>query len=338
MKLSFKILLLSILISSGIIANEAVEAKEATPAKASVASVASVASSGPITSENDIKVFVADNSDGNITPKIIEDIFEKSGFVIAVNNNMNVPFKGKFKETSFDVYNLFGVFRKDTVLALAETNPEVGLVAPITMSIYTKKGDKTISIAHLSSEAMANIIGVKSDNKAIKDLVDDLESTLKKIMPNGKYSKLPYKSKKNKKEIITRVSFELEGDDWEDAKDDFQMEFESEMAKNKFIVAGFSDLNFDLDDNDKDWYHFYDVYSICKIEVIYKISQNNPEAGALGPCSMYMYQKKDETTVHIGFTNVYKWIEALNIEDIESLDVLINAQKKFEAILEKYSK
>ena len=332
MKLILKGLLLSLLVSSGVMANEAPPAKEATAAKAAEPAKSIKAQ------ENDIKVFVSNNSDGKITPKIIEDIFEKSGFVIAVNNNMNVPFKGTFKKTSFDVYNLFGVFRKDTVLALAETNPEVGLVAPITMSIYTKKGDKTISIAHLSSEAMANIIGVKSDNKAIKDLVDNLESTLKKIMPNGKYAKLAYKSKKHKKEIITRVSFELEGDDWEDAKDDFQMEFESEMAKNKFIVAGFSDLNFDLDDKDKDWYHFYDVYSICKIEVIYKISQNNPEAGALGPCSMYMYQKKDERTVHIGFTNVYKWIEALNIEDIESLDVLINAQKKFEAILEKYSK
>ena len=291
-----------------------------------------------VTGTNDIKVFVADNSDGKITPKIIEDVFEKSGFVIAVNNNMNVPFKAKFKETSFDVYNLFGVFRKDTVMALAESNPEVGLVAPITMSIYTRKGDKTISVAHLSSDAMANIIGVKADNRAVKELVANLESTLKKIMPNGKYTALDYKSKKQDKPVVTRVSFELGGDDWEDAKDDFQMAFESEMAKNRFVVAGFSDLNFDLDDNDKDWYHFYDVYSICKIEVIYKISKKHPEAGALGPCSMYMYQKKDEKTVYMAFTNVYKWIEALNIEDKESLDILIDAQKMFEESMAKVIK
>jgi len=290
------------------------------------------------TGKNDIKVFVSDNSDGKITPKIIEDVFEKSGFVIAVNNNMNVPFKGKFKETSFDVYNLFGVFRKDTVMALAEKNPEVGLVSPMTMSIYTKKGDKTISIAHLSSEAIANIIGVSKDNKAVQDLVGNVEATLKKIMPNGKYTTLDYKSKKHDKAVVTRVTFELEGDDWEDAKDDFQMSFESEMAKNVFVVAGFSDINFDLDDNDKDWYHFYDVYSICKIEVIYKISQKHPEAGALGPCSMYMYQKKGEKTVHMAFTNVYKWIEALNIEDKESLEVLKNAQEMFEKSIAKVTK
>ena len=290
------------------------------------------------TESNDIKVFVSDNSDGKITPKVIEDTFDKAGFVIAVNNNMNIPFKGKFKESSFDIYNLFAVYRKDTVMVLAKDNPEVGLISPITMSIYTKKGDKTISVAHLSSEAMANIIGVKADNPIVLELVKNLEDTLKKIMPNGKYIALDYKSKKHDKDVVTRVNFELEGDDWEDAKDDFQMSFESQLATNVFVVAGFSDLNFDLEDHDKEWYNFYDVYSVCKIEVIYQISKKHPEAGALGPCSMYMYQKNGEKSVNMAFTNVYKWIEALNIEDKESLAVLLDAQSKFEALIAKLTK
>jgi uncharacterized protein (DUF302 family) len=284
---------------------------------------------------NDIKVFVSDNSDGKITPKVIEDSFDKAGFVIAVNNNMNVPFKSKFKETSFDVYNLFAVYDKDTVMALAEENPEVGLISPMTMSIYTKKGDKTISVAHLSSGAMANIIGVRADNPVVLKLVKKLEDTIKKIMPNGKYKALDYSSKKHDKDVVTRVKFKLKGDDWEDAKDDFQMKFESELASNIFVVAGFSDLNFDLEDHDKEWYNFYDVYSVCKIEVIYQISKKHPEAGALGPCSMYMYQKKGDKKVNMAFTNVYKWIEALNIEDKKSLSVLLDAQSKFESLLTK---
>ncbi len=287
------------------------------------------------TETNDIKVFVSDNSDGKITPKVIEDTFDKAGFVIAVNNNMNVPFKSKFKETSFDVYNLFAVYDKDTVMALAEDNPEVGLISPMTMSIYTRKGDKSISIAHLSSEAMANIIGVKADNPIILKLVKKLEDTIKKIMPNGKYIALDYKSKKHDKAIVTHMKFELKGDDWEEAKDDFQMSFESALASNVFVVAGFSDLNFDLEDHDKEWYDFYDVYSVCKIEVIYQISKKHPEAGALGPCSMYMYQKKGEKSVNMAFTNVYKWIEALNIEDKKSIEVLLDAQSKFESLSTK---
>jgi len=286
-----------------------------------------------IVADNDIKVFVADNGDKKITPKIIEDTFEKSGFVIAVNNNMLVPFVKKFKTTPFELYNLFGVYRNDTVLALAKDYPEVGLVSPMTMSIYTRKGDKTISIAHLSREAIARIMGVPATHPAIIQLSKNVEDTLKKIMPNGKYIKLPYESAKHKKDIVTRVSRKLVGEDIEDVKDDFQMKFETLLAKDKFVSAGFSDLNFDLDDNDKEWYTFYDVYSVCKISVIYNISKAHPEAGALGPCSMYMYQKDGEDTLHIGFTNVYKWIEALNIKDKESLDVLEDAQSRFEKIL-----
>jgi uncharacterized protein (DUF302 family) len=293
---------------------------------------------GQLVANNDIKVFVADNSDKKITPKVIEDIFEKSGFVIAVNNNMLIPFVKKFKTTQFDVYNLFGVFRKDTVLELAKDYPEVGLVSPMTMSIYTRKGENTISIAHLSGDAIAKIMGVPATHPAILKLSKNVEDTLKKIMPNGKYIKLPYNSSEHKEDIVTRAKVKLIGDDIDDAKDDFQMKFESSLARDEFVSASFSDLNFDLDDNDKDWYTFYDVYSVCKISVIYHISKAHPEAGALGPCSMYMYQKKGEDVVNIGFTNVYKWIEALNIEDKESIDVLIDAQKKFENILTKLSK
>ena len=293
---------------------------------------------GQLMASNDIKVFVADNSDKKITPKVIEDTFEKSGFVIAVNNNMLVPFVKKFKTTPFEVYNLFGVFRKDTILALAKDYPEVGLVSPMTMSIYTRKGDKSISIAHLSGDAIAKIMGVPANHPAILKLSKNMEDTLRKIMPKGKYVKLPYESAEHKEDIVTRANVKLIGDDIEDAKDDFQMKFESALAKDGFVAAGFSDLNFDLDENDKDWYTFYDVYSVCKISVIYNISKTHPEAGALGPCSMYMYQKKGEDSVHIGFTNVYKWIEALNIKNKESLGILIDAQKKLENILTKVTK
>ena len=43
--------------------------------------------------------------------------------------------------------------------------------------------------------------------------------------------------KKNKKEIITHVSFELKGDDWEDAKDDFQQELLDDVVS---IIHHFS--------------------------------------------------------------------------------------------------
>jgi uncharacterized protein (DUF302 family) len=72
--------------------------------------------------------------------------------------------------------------------------------------------------------------------------------------------------------------------------------------------------------------------------VIYEVAKLHPEAGAFAPCSAYKYQKKGEKTVHMAFPNVYKWIQALNIEDKASLDVLLDAQKKFEDMLTLISK
>ena len=314
-----KVLMLSLLLVASAMASEA------TPAPKAAAT-------------HDVKVFTSDNADGKVTTKTIQAVFEEAGFMVEANNDMNNPYKRDFNNTYFDVYNLMVMWRKDMVMALAKDYPEVGLYAPMTASIYTRKGDKTISVGYLSAPALAKIIGVPADNPAIIDLGKKLEDALKKAMPNGKFVPLDYKMKPHAKDVVTRISFELKGDDWEEAKDEFQMEFEGEVARLKFVAAAFTDLNYDLDENEKDWYTFYDVYSICKIPVIYQVSQKHPEAGAFGPCSMYMYQKKGEKTVHIAYTNVNKWIEALNIEDKKSIEVLMDAQNKLEEILNKLIK
>ena len=300
-------------------------ASEATPAPKAAAT-------------HDVKVFTSDNADGKVTAKTIQAAFEEAGFMVEANNDMNTPYMRDFNNTYFDVYNLMVMWRKDMVMALAKDYPDVGLYAPMTASIYTRKGDKTISVAYLSAPAIAGVIGVPADNPAIVNLGKTLEEALKKAMPNGKYVPLPYEMKKPTRDIYTRVSFELKGDDWEEAKDEFQMELEGEVARLKFVAAAFTDLNYDLDDNDKDWYTFYDVYSICKIPVIYQVSQKHPEAGAFGPCSFYMYMKKGEKTVHMAFPHVEKWISALNLTDQKDIDILMDAQKKLEDMIEKLIK
>jgi len=287
------------------------------------------------TFKNDVRVWQQDNSDGKITPKTIEEAFKNAGFVIAANNDMNFPFKRDFKKTHMDVYNLMVVFRKDTALALAEKYPDIGLFTPISMSIYTPKGAKTISVATLRPEVMADMMRIPRDNPAMVDLGKKIEEALKAAMPKGKFIDLPYASKKPAKEVITRITMEQKGDDWEDAKDDFETAFEEKLAPNGFVMAGFTDLNYDFDEHDKDWYLFYDVYSICKISVIYEVSKLHPEAGAFAPCSAYKYQKKGEKTIHMAFPNVHKWIASLNITDKPSIDVLLDAQAKFEKMLEE---
>jgi uncharacterized protein (DUF302 family) len=287
-------------------------------------------------STQDVQIFTSDNSDGKITPKTIEEAFVKEGFFISEHRDMNAPFKATFKDTSFDVYNLFTVYRKDTVRNLAVEYPEIGLFTPMSMSIYTKKGDKSISVAFLSASANARMMSIPEDNAEIVSLGKSVIAALHAAMPKGKLETVSYKMKKPEGDLIARATLTLEEDaDWEEVKDDFQMEFEGELAPAGFILAGFTDLGYDFEENNITAYHYYDTYSICMLKVIYEVAKEHPEAGAFAPCSMYMYQKTDDNKVHMAFPTVHKWISATAIEDKPSLDVLMEAQKKFEDILAK---
>ena len=304
-----------------------------------VAAVLLLLAAGAVAGEvNHIRVFTSDNNDGKITPKTIQAAFEKAGFFVEANNDMNTPFKRDFKNTHHDVYNLMVLWRKDTAMALGEKYPNFGLFAPMSMSIYTPKGAKTISVSSISSAGISSVTGIPADEKALLDLDKKVEEALKAAMPKGKFEPLPYKMKKPEGPLAVSIEFEQKGDDWEEAKDAIEMDFEGRLAPNGFVSPAFVDLNYDFDENDKEWYTFYESYSICSIPVIYTVSKLHPEAGALAPCSMYFYQKNGEKKMHMGFPSVQKWISAMNIEDKESIDILLEAEKKFKAILAKVTK
>jgi len=284
---------------------------------------------------NHVRVFSAQNSDGKITPKTIQSAFEKAGFMVEANNDMLTPFKRDFKVVHHKVYNLMVLWDKDTFRALGVKYPKIALFTPLSMSIYTEKDATTINVASLSPAGIAQMTGIPADEPALLKLGEKIEAVLKTAMPNGKFLKMPYNMVKAEGPLVHEVSFTVKGDDWEEAKDDLEMAFEGELAPNGFVSPAFVDLNYDLDEHDIEAFKFFDAYSICKIPVIYTVSQKHPEAGALAPCTMYLYMKKDENTIHMAFPTVYKWFSALNIQDKESRDVLLDAQKKFQDILKK---
>jgi uncharacterized protein (DUF302 family) len=287
---------------------------------------------------NHVRVFSMDNPDKKVTAATIQKAFEKEGFMIEANNYMLGPFKRDFKGVVIhDVYNLMVLCEKDTFRKLAVKYPKIALFTPLSMSIYTVKGGKSINVSSLSPEGIAEMTGIPATDPTLVALGQKIEKALKAAMPKGKFIKLPYKMIKPEGKLIAEATFKIEGD-WEDAKDDLEMAFEGELAPNGFVSPAFVDLNYDLDEHDIDAFKFFDAYAICKIPVIYTVSQKHPEAGALAPCTMYLYTKKDENIIHMAFPTVYKWFAALYIKDKESRDVLLDAQDKFEKILEKITK
>ena len=306
MKLFTKGLILSVLVSTGLMA----------------------------TGKHNVNILTAPNADGKITTKTIESAFEKTGFFINDNRNMLPPFMKKFKTVDYDVYNLFTVFKKDNVVTLAKKHPRIGLFSPMSMSIYTKKGTKTISVSSLSVAAMAEIMGIPADDKDLIAYGKLVQDALNLALPNATLDTVAYEMTQPKGKIVSRATLNMEkGADWEEVKDDFQMAFEGALPGKEFIMAGFNDLNYDFEEGGLEVYNFYDVYSLCNISVIYIVSQTHPEAGAFAPCSMYMYNLKGTDTIEMGFPSVYNWIASLAIEDKASEDILIKAQKNLEEIL-----
>lgn len=281
----------------------------------------------------DIEIFTSDNADGKITPATIEEAFKGAGFTISANRDMNEPFVKQFKESTFGVYNLFTFYKKDTVLELVKKYPNIGLFAPMSMSIYTKKGTKTISVSSLSAEAMAKIMKAPSDDKTIHELRALVKETLKKAMPEGSFESLTYKIQDAKGELVTQVSMEMDADEWEDQLEEFKMGLEGELAPNGFVIAGHNNLGDDFEESNYEVFDFYEVYSICKLPVIYTIAKTRPEAGAYAPCSLYLSKKKNDELMQIAFPSVYNWMSSMAIESKEDMEVLETAQAGMKKIL-----
>ena len=320
MKLLIKGMLCASLVVSGVIAGEVVNVAPKEPTVLKNASA-------------DIEIFTSENADGKITPTSIEKTFEDAGFFISANRDMNLPFKKQFKETGFDTYNLFTFYKPDTVLELVKKYPNIGLFAPMSMSIYSKKGSKTISISSLTAEAMAKIMKAPSDDKSLQDLRKLVKETLRQAMPNGSFETLPYEMKEPRGELVTNFNMEVDADEWEDQLEEFKMDFEGELALNGFAIAGHNNLGDDFEESDYEVFDFYEVYSICKLPVIYTIAKIRPEAGAYAPCSLYLSKKKNEDMMQIGFPSVYNWMSSMAIESKEDMEVLEATQAGMRKIL-----
>lgn len=284
--------------------------------------------------KSSLQIYMAPNSDLKITPKTIEKAFNSVGLDVAGNNNMNKPFKKRFGKTHYKVYNLAMFQNNEYILKLIKKYPKIGLITPMTMSIWQKDGN--IYVSTLSLFGMGRITQIPLDNKELVKYHQLVNKALKKAMPNGKFVELPYSDKDLDKsfEVYFKSKIESDGKSLEDFKDEFEEEFEAEMESLGFLFPNFTNVKEEiLDEANIDIYDFYDTYSICKFDVIFPVSKNHPEVGAFAPCSFYIYKKKGEDVMHMGFPGVENWISTTNMKDKESLKPLLKAQGMIKNIL-----
>jgi hypothetical protein len=205
------------------------------------------------------------------------------------------------------------------------------------MSIYSDKDTMNISTLTLAGLSRAGEIPI--DDPDLIAYSKSIQKALKAAMPNGKFKELIHKIKFPKKSFQTKFEVELDIEkdtDMEELKEEFEAEFEGEMEPVGFLMPGYLNL---LDETFEpagyDVYDFYDTYSICKFDVIYPVSKATPEAGAYAPCAFYLYKKKGEDIMHMGFLGVDNWISTLDISDKKSIQKLKEAHDMIENIIKE---
>ncbi|MEA3229053.1 MAG: hypothetical protein U9P38_08295 [Campylobacterota bacterium] len=288
-----------------------------------------------VASIQSVQVFVADNKDGKITPQLISEAFTKVGLKSSGNNDMNKPFSQRFPKLHYKTYNL-AMFKNDALtLALIKKYPNFGVLAPMTMSIWEDKG--AMNISTLTIDGMARVANIPLTDPDLIAYSAMVTKALKQAMPNGKFKVLDFLVKDPKESFAINFSMEVDIDEdtsLEDFREDFEGEFEGELEPIGFLMPNYLNLQEDMfEDAGYEAYDFYVTYSVCKFDVIYPVSRLHPEAGAYAPCSFFLYKKKGEDTMHMGYLGVKNWIETLDIKEQESIKPLLEAQEMINNIV-----
>ena len=277
-----------------------------------------------------IQIFSVDNAKGTITAKSIEKAFNESAVVVDVNNDMNSIFSKRYGKVHHKNYNLAIFTNPELVTKLMTKYPTIGLITPLSMSIYEDAAANTINISTLSLAGMARITKIPATDADLIAYAKAVDTALHKALPNGKYISVNHNTKSTKP-LTTEftIEFELEdGDTYLDAKDSFKEEFEGELGPVGFLIP----KSYTLKHAD---YDFFDTYSIIRFNAIYPVSKNHPDAGAYAPFSVVIYKKKDETATHIAYPSIDNWISDLDITDKETADVVSKTQGMVKTILEE---
>ncbi len=277
-----------------------------------------------------IQIFSVDNSKGEINAKSIEKAFNDSAVVVDVNNDMNSIFSKRYGKVHHKNYNLAIFTNAKMVSKLMKKYPSIGMITPLSMSIYEDAAKNTINISTLSLAGMARITKIPATDPDLIAYAKAVDTALHKALPNGKYLSVNHNTKSSKP-LTTEftIEFELEdGDTYVDAKDSFKEEFESELGPVGFLIP----KSYTLQHDD---YDFFDTYSIIRFNAIYPVSKSHPDAGAYAPFSVVIYKKKDEDAAHIAFPSIDNWISDLDITDEATVKAVNETHGMVKTILEE---
>lgn len=283
------------------------------------------------------KFYIGDGDKEKAYMDMVNTKINSIGFVLSdPHERINDAYKTKYGGTNLDNLGFFSVMKDADVGPLLLKEPSLGGFSPFNLHVYKKQGEDKTYVGHLTPETMLDITGVKDADVRAKFIATfpDLDKMIEKEI-GSKVQMVEYDALPAKPMMTFEVPFER-GADIQGFIDDFQGKFEATFEENKYIIAGYKDIKGAMADANIafDRYDAYWVYSLCHFKFSEGIfNQGRPDAGALAPCSMYMYIDKGSNKLMIGMPRLATWTAVMGIKDPKMNDSIAALDKEIIKIM-----
>ena len=272
--------------------------------------------------------------------ELIEKKLKTIGYALTdPHKRVNDHYHEKYGSSNLDLLSFMSVVNEKRVKPLLNIDPRIAAFSPFNLLGYKKQSEKEMFVMHLLPEAILDIIGI-DDKKLRADYIksfEPLDAMIEKEL-GGTKSYIEYDKFAEKR----MMNFELDFDrpeDLDDFIDDFQEKFEETFEKSDYLIAGYFNFKESLTGEDAipDYDAFW-TYALCHFKFSYNIFDNEggrPKAGMFAPCAMYMYIRKDSSTLVIGMPTLANWGATLGINDTKRVEFIKQLDSEIPSILKK---
>ena len=274
--------------------------------------------------------------------KFVKEDAQKLGFFVNdPHHNVQTVYAQQFGETWLDNIAFDSLVNDKDVRPLLNKDPRIGGFNPFNLLTFRKKADGPTTIAHLTPEAMLDILEISDEEvrKPFIEMFKPLDAAIDEKL-GGTKTYIPVQGRAEDTMLNFEIPFE-EPEDIDDFMDEFQEKFESTFETNGYIIAGFYNVkeSFNTDEDVMPGYTTFWAYDLCHIEFSYNVFDGEkgvPMAGIFAPCSMYVYVKEGENKIVIGMPSLRAWSGALGMTDPKKLDIIDKLDIEITQIIEGF--
>lgn len=238
------------------------------------------------------------------------------------HERINDAYEKKYGSTTLETLNFFGIINEKNIYEIINKYPQIGGFVPFNLFVYKSKDENTTWVARLDPYLMADIVGMqdKELREKFASSFKPLDKLIKETVAPTKEKKINYKALSD--EPMMLFEFEIDPNvNLEDFSTEFQERFEELFEEREYIIAGFKNLKETFDDMGLEHeFDAYWTYSLCHFGISNYVFNRTPEAGVFAPCSIFMYIKKGERTIHVGMPKLQNWVDVIGLNDKEMLD------------------